>query len=96
MVHDEANSLFVGIFVECRQVEVRIRRKEVENEVFLLAIPVFPTFVPTLDEQAIEAVFRGEVDVSAHVRVVGTMIAVRFRFGVVGHSELHRRIVVGV
>ena len=77
MVHDEADALLVGIGVEGRQVKVGVGGDEVKDEVLLLAVPVFPSFVPALDEESVKAVFGGKVDVAAHVLVVGTVLAVR-------------------
>ena len=78
VVHDETNAFFVGVLVQCRQVEIGIGGEEVEDKVFLLAVPVFPADVPALDEKRVEAVLGGEVDVAAHVGVVGTVGAVGF------------------
>ena len=77
MVHDEADALLVGIGVEGRQIKIRIRGDEVEDEILLLAVPVFPTFVPALDEQGVKAILGGKVNVAAHILVVGTVPAMR-------------------
>ena len=96
VVHDEADALAVGILVQRRQVEVRIRGDEVEDEVLLVAVPVLPAFVPALDEETVEAVLGGEVDVAADVLVVRAVPAVRLGSGVVRHAQLHGRIVIRV
>ena len=83
MVHDELHALRVGIFIEILDVEVRVRGDEVEDEVLLLAVPILPTFVPALDEYRVEAMLCREVDVAAHVLVVGSVLSVRLRLGVV-------------
>ena len=86
----------VGIFVERGQVEVGIRREEVENTFLLLAVPVFPADVPAFDEEGIKAVLGGKVDVAAHIVVVGGMTAVGRGLGVISPTHLNRREVVGV
>ena len=96
VVHDEADALFVGVFVQCGQVEIGIRCKEVEDELLLFTVPVFPTDIPALDEQSIETIGSGKVDITAHIGIVGTVGAVRSGVNVVGLTELHRREVVGV
>ena len=96
MVHDQAHALAVGIGVKGRQVEVRIRGDEVEDVVFLLAVPVFPAFVPAFDQQAVEAVLGGEVDVAADILVVGAVLAVRGGMGIVRDAQLDGRIVIGI
>ena len=96
MVHDDSDALFVSIFVEGSDIEVGVGRDEIEHKVLLLAIPVFPTFIPTLDEDGIEAVLRSEVDVTAHVLVVGAMLTVGLGVGIVGDTQLYGWIVVSV
>ena len=96
MVHDESDAVFVGITVQFRQVEVGVWRDEVEDEVLLMAVPVFPAFVPAFDEDAIEAVGSSEVDVALHVGRVGAMPSVGFRVPIVGLAELYGGVVVGV
>ena len=95
-MHDEPDTLLVSVFVQCRQVEIRIRSDKVENEIFLLGIPVFPADVPAFDEQGVEAVFSCKIDISAHIFVVGAVSTVRCGVLIVGLTELHRREVVGV
>ena len=96
VVHHELHALAVGILVERLDVEVWIRSEEVEHIVLAVARPVFPTFVPSLYEHLREAVGGREVDILAHLLVGGAMFAVGLRLGVVGETELHRRIVVGI
>ncbi len=92
-MHNQPHSLAVRVGVERREVEVGIGRDEIEHEIFLGAEPVFPTFVPSLDQQRVETVLGGEVDVAAHVRIVGTVPAMRLGVGIVRDAELDRRIV---
>ena len=96
MVHDKADAFFMGVFVKSRQVKVGVRREEVEDELLLLAVPILPADVPAFDEQPIEAVGSGEVDVAAYIGVVGAVGAVGLGVFVVGLAEFHRREVVGV
>ena len=58
--------------------------------------PVFPTFVPTLNQHLVESVLGGKVDVLAHTLVGGTMSAVRLNLGIVGLAEHHGWQLVGV
>ena len=96
MMHDEADALLVGVAVQCRQVEVGVGGQEVEDEILLLAVPVLPAYVPTLDKEGVESVLGGEVDIAAHIGVVGAMGAVRLGVDKVGLAQLHRGEVVGV
>ena len=86
----------VGVFVQGRQVEVGIGGEEVEDELFLFAIPILPADVPAFDEEGVEAIGSGEVDITTHVGVVGAMGAVGFGVHVVSLAEDDGRIVVGV
>ena len=85
-MHNEFYSFLVSVFVQSRQVEVRVGRDEVENIIFLLAVPVFPADVPAFDEQSVEAVFCSEIYVSAHVFIVGGMTAMWFGVFIVGFA----------
>ena len=96
MVHDELHAARLGIFVEFFDVEVGIGGDEVENIVLLVAEPVFPTFVPSLDKHGVESVFGGKVDVSLHVGGVGRVFGRSGEFGVVGFAEFHGAHGVGV
>ena len=96
MVHDQTDAFAVGIGIQCGQIEIGVGGDKVENKVFLLAVPVFPAFVPTFYQQTVESVGRGEVDVAAHILIVGTMLAVGLRMGVVGLAQLNRGILIGI
>ncbi len=96
VVHHELHALAVGVLVERLDVEVGIRGKEVEHIVFHVSRPVFPSFVPSLDEHLREAIGGGEVDIPAHLLIGCPMLAVGLRLGIVGDAELHRRIIIGV
>ena len=102
MVHDEADALFVGVFVQSGQVEVRIRCEEVEDELLLLAVPVLPADVPTFYQHLVQSVLgskamgSGEVDVAAHIGVIGAMRAVGLGVFIISLTEFHRWEVVGI
>ena len=96
MVHDQTDAFAVGIGIQSRKIKVGVGGDKVEDKVFLLAVPVFPTFVPTFYKQTVESVGRGEVDVAAHILIVGTMLAVGLRMGVVGLAQLNRGILIGI
>jgi len=96
VVHHQLHALGVGIVVESLDVEVGIRGEEVEDVFLHVACPVFPSDVPALDEHGVETVVGGEVDVSAHVGVVGRVASRGRGLAVIGHSELDRGKLVGV
>ena len=96
MVHHEFHSFRVCIVIESLDVEVRIRRYEVEDIVFLLAKPVFPSDVPALYEYLIESVGSGEVDVFAHLLVSSAMLAVRLHVVVIVEFEVYAWQIIGV
>ena len=84
VVHNKADALLMGVFVQCGQIEVRIRCEEVKDKILLLGIPVFPTDVPAFDKEGIKTVFGGKVDVTTHVGIVGTVGTVGFGMSIVG------------
>ena len=96
MVHLQANTLGVGIVVQPLQVEVGIWCLEVEHIVLRFAEPVFPTYVPAFDQNLVETMLGSEVDITAHVVVVGTMQSVGLGLRVVQVVELHGGQVEGV
>ena len=71
VVHHEPDSLGAGVVVEALEVKVRVGRLEVEDVALPAVCPVLPAHVPSLDEHLLEAVAGGEVDVAAHLLVVG-------------------------
>ena len=86
----------MGIVIECLQVEVGIRRLEVEDVAFPHIGPVFPTDVPPLYEHLVEAVVGSEVDVAAHLLVVGGVAAVGLQLLPVHLIYIYRGQLVGV
>ena len=78
----------MSISIKARQVEVRIRSHEVEDIILLAAEPVFPALVPAFYQQGVESVLGCEIDVSAHILIVGAVAAVRLGLGIIGLSKL--------
>ena len=74
MMHHKTHALGVGIFVETCNVEIGIRRHEIENIVLRETLPVLPTDVPALHQNLTEAVLSGKVNVSAHILRVGAVL----------------------
>ena len=96
IVHHQLHALRVGVVVERLDVEVGIRRGEVEDIVLPVVGPVLPTDVPALDEDLGEAVGSGEVDVFAHLLVVGAVAAIGPHLTPIDLVEFDGRIVIGV
>ena len=96
MVHDDADTLVMGILVKGRKVKVRIRSDKVKDIVLLGAEPVFPAFVPAFNQDGVKSVLRGKVNVHAHILVVGAMAAVGLGLGVIRNAKLHRGEVGGI
>ena len=66
----------MGIFVEILDNEIGIMSLEVEHVVLIMTEPVFPADVPSLHQNLLQSVLRGEVDVTLHVLGVGRMLSV--------------------
>ena len=96
MVHHQFHSLGVGIIVEHLDVKVGIRSDEVEDVELLMAEPVFPSFVPALDQHFLQAILGSEVDIALHLLIGCAVRAVGLALGIVGNAETNRRQVVGV
>ena len=95
-MHHQPHALAVGVLVEAGQVEVGVGCLEVEHVVLLVAAPVLPPDVPSLDEHLVEAVACGEVDVLFHVGRVGGVVSVGLHLGVVRLVQFDRGQVPGV
>ena len=91
MVHHQTDSFGVRIFVQGIDIKVRIWGHEVEHIIFRLAGPVFPAYVPSLHEELVKAVLGCEVDIPAHIFVVGRMLAVRYAYAVSDIFQFDRR-----
>ena len=88
-MHHELHSLLVRIVIESLDVEIRIWSNEVEYIILIAVRLVFPTFVPSLYKYLIETVLCCEVDVTAHLLVVGRVTSVRSCRRIIGLAELH-------
>ena len=78
VVHHQAHALAMCILVQCLHVEVWIGSNEVEDIIFRLSKPVFPAFVPALNQYLVKTMLGCKVDVLLHVFVICTMLAIRF------------------
>ena len=78
----------MGILVEGLDVEVGIRGHEIKHIIFLLAEPVFPSDVPSLDEELVHTVGGGEIYIAAHILIVSPMSAMRCGLGVIESGEV--------
>ena len=87
VVHNHLNAFSGSVSMNAFDVKIRIRRHEIENGVFFVAKPVFPTFVPALYEDGVEAVFGCEINVALHVGCVCTVSSVGFCFRIIGFAE---------
>ena len=89
MVHHQFDAFVVGILVEHFDVEIRVRSYEIEHIVLVIANPVFPTDIPTFNEQLVKTVFRSKVDIAFHVFIVGAVSVVRLCTLIVDAVEVH-------
>ena len=96
VVHDDLHALALSVVTELSDVEVGVRGDEVKDTILTVAEPVFPTDIPAFDQDGIEAVLSGEVDVLLDVLGVGSVLAIRLHLRVVGLTDLHVGQVVGV
>ena len=96
VVHQQLYTLTVGIVVEHLDIEVGIRRHEVEDIALPHVCPVFPTNVPTLDKHLVETVLGSKVDVALHVFVVGLVSAIGLHLRPVNLVELDAGVIVGI
>ena len=96
VVHQQLDALAVGVVVEHLKVEVGVGCLEVEDVALPQVGPVFPAYVPPLDEDLVQTVLGREVDVSFYLFVVGGVAAVGLGLTVVEGVELDAGLVVGV
>lgn len=75
VVHDEAEAFGLCVFSEGIDVVVRIWTGKIEDIFFPVAEPVFPSLVPSFDEDAVEAMLGRKIDVTLHVRGVGAVFS---------------------
>ena len=96
MMHNELHSLGMRILIECLDVEIRIWSQEIEYLFLHIATPVFPTDVPSFYQDCIETMGCSKVDVTAHIGIVGRMLARWLGMYIVGSIQLHGRIIMGI
>ena len=96
VVHQQPDTLGVGIVVQHLDVEVGIGSHEVKDITLPHVGPVFPAYIPAFDEYLVESVLGGEVDVALHVLVVGLMRAVGLHLAPVNLVELDAGEVIGI
>ena len=96
MVHQQLDTLGVGIVVQHLDVKVRIGRHEVEDIALPAVGPVFPANVPSLYKHLLQPVFRCEVNITLHLLVVGGMTAVRLHLRPVYLVKVNGRIIVRI
>ena len=73
MVHDELDTLALGVVTELSHIEVGVGSEEVEYKLLELAEPVFPALVPALDEDSLDVVGGCEINVLLDVLCIGGM-----------------------
>ena len=95
-MHQNLHTLGVGVFVKHFNVEVGIRGYEVEDVALPHIGPVFPTYVPTLNEHFVETIFGSKVDITLYLFVVSGMTAVRLHTAPIYLVELDRGEIVGI
>ena len=93
VVHDELDAALFGVVAEGVDVEVGVCLVEEELPVLAECCPVFPAFVPALDEYAVDAVVGCEVDVALDVGGVGGVVSVGAELGVVGYAGFGESVV---
>src|SRR5690606_35886907 len=79
VMHDKPYVFFLSVVRYQRDVKIRIRRYKIKNVLPTGAIPVFPSGVPTLDENGIETVLVGKIDVSLCILGRGAVSCLSFR-----------------
>ena len=96
VVHDDLHALALSVVTELSHIEVGIRSDEVEDAILAVTEPVFPTDIPAFDQDGIEAMLRGKVDVFLDVLGVGSVLTIRAYLRVVRLTDLHIRKVIGI
>ena len=91
VMHDELHILAFRIIAEPFDVKIGIRRNEIENIVFLMTEPVFPTFIPTFHQNGVKTILGCKVDISLHIFSVGRVFTIARQFRIIGFTQLHTR-----
>ena len=71
MVHDHLHSLGGGVAPYLLHIKVGIGRNEVEYIVLAFSEPVFPSFVPSFHQYAVDAMLGCKVNVAFHIGRIG-------------------------
>lgn len=87
MVHDERDAALARIGRELGNVEVGIGAGETIDMLFVACPIVFPAFVPAFDEDGIEAMASGKIDVIFDMCGVGAVMSVGGQETVVGAPD---------
>ena len=96
MVHHQADACRVGIGIDGIDIEVRIGRLEVIDEVFGIAVPVFPALVPTFHQHGVEAMFRGKVDIAFDILRMRAVAWIPLRMGIIALPYRHGAEILGI
>ena len=91
VVHDHLHALGFGILMDALHVKIRIGGYEIIDEILLITEPVFPSDIPSLDKDAIEAVFGSKINISLDVLSGRAMPTVGFGFGIIRDADMDRR-----
>ena len=83
VVHHQLHTFAGSIGIQHLHIKIGIRSHKIEYIIFWLAEPVFPTFVPAFYQYLVESVLGCKVNIAFHIFVVGTVLAVRFRFWII-------------
>ena len=94
VVHHQSDTLWMGILIEIFYIEVGIWRYKIKYIIFWLSKPIFPTDIPTFDQNLIKSMFGGKINISSDIVGVGRMLSVTFSFGVVEAIKFHRRKII--
>ena len=90
VVHDHLHALGFGILMDAFHVKIRIGGYEIIDEILLITEPVFPSDIPSLDKDAIEAVFGSKINISLDVLSGRAMPTVGFGFGIIRDADMDR------
>ena len=94
-MHDQFDSLRMGIFIQCDEVKIGIWCLKVKNITWnnRPSLPIRYSSPPPARHQN---VFRRKIDISPDILVIRAVAAIRLRLGVVDDIELYRGVIRGV
>ena len=81
----------MSIFIQHFNIKIGIRSLEVENIIFRIAKPIFPTNIPAFHQYLVEAMFGGKINILLYISIVSRMNPVGFHPGIIRFIEFHRR-----